>query len=74
MGTSLVVDAGDGAGVAAAVASVAGLVDQLSEVVTPPLSPHQASDADEADPLKDLAERCLSGLGCWRGLRLLWRR
>jgi hypothetical protein len=62
MGTSLVVDAGDGAGVAAAVASVAGLVDQLSEVVTPPLSPHQASDADEADPLKDLAERCLSGL------------
>jgi hypothetical protein len=62
MGTSLVVDAGGRAGVAAAVASVAGLVDQLSEVVCPLLSPHRAGGADEADPLADLAERCLAGL------------
>ncbi|MBT2250296.1 DUF222 domain-containing protein, partial [Arthrobacter sp. BHU FT2] len=62
MEASRVVDAGGRAGVAAAVASVAGLVDQLSEVVTPPLSPHRASDADEADPLADVAERCLAGL------------
>ncbi|MEV7634107.1 DUF222 domain-containing protein [Microbacterium sp. NPDC089318] len=60
MGTSLVVDAGGGAGVAAAVASVAGLVDRLKAVVSPPLQ--DVAVGVDADPLADLAERCLAGL------------
>ncbi|MGK3647905.1 DUF222 domain-containing protein [Pseudarthrobacter enclensis] len=61
MEASRVVDAGGGAGVAAAVASVAGLVDQLKGVVSPPPL-DVAALALNADPLRDLTEKCLSGL------------
>ncbi|MBT2250789.1 DUF222 domain-containing protein, partial [Arthrobacter sp. BHU FT2] len=77
MKASGVVDAGGRAGVAAAVASVAGLVDQLKGVVSPGPVAAQSSVTDAnpwggvsgrvgpefpADPLADVAERCLAGL------------
>jgi Domain of unknown function (DUF222) len=58
------VDAGGRAAVAAAVASVAGLVDELAGVVDCPLaaSGGHIHDAD-TDPLQELSEACLEGLG-----------
>ena len=66
MEAGVVVDAGGRAALAAAVASVAGLVDELAGVVACPSAspdghPH-VPDAD-ADPLQELSEACLEGLG-----------
>ena len=62
----MVVDAGGRVAIAAAVASVAGLVDDLAGVVAGRSDaldgPTGVADAD-ADPLRDFSEVCLDGLG-----------
>lgn len=66
MEAGVVLDAGVSAGVAAALASVAGLVDELAGVVAGrPAAldgPSGAPDAD-ADPLQDESKVCLDGFG-----------
>jgi hypothetical protein len=66
MEAGVVVDAGISAGVAAALASVAGLVDELAGVVVGrPAAldgPTGVPDAD-ADPLQESSAACLDGLG-----------
>lgn len=67
METSVVVDAGGRAAVVAAVASVAGLVEELASVVVCPSAaphgPNRAADADaEGDVLQEFSEACLDGL------------
>jgi Domain of unknown function (DUF222) len=65
METVVVVDAGSRAVIAAAVASVAGLVDELAGVVAGRsdalAGPTRVADAD-ADPMQEFSEACLEGL------------
>jgi hypothetical protein len=65
METGVVVDAGSRAVIAAAVASVAGLVDELAGVVAGRSDaldgPTRVADAD-ADPMQEFSEACLEGL------------
>ncbi|MGM9471348.1 DUF222 domain-containing protein [Pseudarthrobacter sp. YS3] len=76
METDVVVDAGGRAAVAAAIASVAGLVDELAGVCAwPPASPAgplrvpdleagPSADPDaDTDPMLEFSEACLDGLG-----------
>ncbi|MEA3552646.1 hypothetical protein [Pseudarthrobacter sp. C1] len=65
MEAGVVVDAEVRAQLVAAVGSVAGLVDELAGVVASPSAagaPYRLPDAD-ADPLQELSEACLDGLG-----------
>ena len=64
METTAVVGAGGEAGLAAAVASLAGLTDELAAVLA--CSPDASEDvggAADADPLRELADSCLDRLG-----------
>ncbi|WP_258229006.1 HNH endonuclease signature motif containing protein [Arthrobacter sp. HMWF013] len=62
----MVVDAGGRTAVAAAIASVAGLVEELAGVLdcpsAAPAGPMRVADAD-ADPMHEFSEACLEGLG-----------
>ncbi|MBT2567867.1 DUF222 domain-containing protein [Arthrobacter sp. ISL-85] len=64
MESSVVVDGGGGAGLAAAIRSLTGLMGELAGVVG---RSSEAADGvgrlDDHDPLHDLAESCLDGLG-----------
>ncbi|MEV7457671.1 hypothetical protein [Pseudarthrobacter oxydans] len=66
MDTGVVVEAGGRAELAAAVGSMAGLVDELTGVVAfPPAAPDGPSRlaGSDADPLQELSSVCLDGLG-----------
>ncbi|MGN6441676.1 MAG: DUF222 domain-containing protein [Arthrobacter sp.] len=64
METGAVVDAKGTAGLAGAVASLTGLVDELTGVLSGSLdAADSAHGVDSHDPLQELAESCLDGLG-----------
>ncbi|GGI90796.1 HNH endonuclease signature motif containing protein [Pseudarthrobacter scleromae] len=66
METGVVVEAGGRAELAAAVGSMAGLVDELAAVVAfPPAAPDGPSrlPGSDADPLQESSAACLDGLG-----------
>lgn len=68
METSVAVDAGGRVEVAAAIASVAALVEELAQVVEaqvverPPDAGEASHPAADGDPLEELSEACLDGL------------
>ena len=64
METRAVLDAGGKAGLAAAVASLAALTGELAAVLAGSTdTPNRAGRDAEADPLRELADSCLDGLG-----------
>lgn len=63
MEAGVVVDAGGRAAVAVAVASMAGLVDELAGVVACPLAAAGGRIPDsDSDPVQELSDACLAGL------------
>ncbi|MDQ0824156.1 hypothetical protein QFZ60_000329 [Arthrobacter sp. B2I5] len=63
METGVAVDARGSAGLAAAVMSIRGLADELAEVLGRSAHDSDGAHRDDHDPLGDLADSCLDGLG-----------
>jgi hypothetical protein len=63
MKTGAAVDARGSAGLAAAVTSIWGLADELVEVLGRSSEDSDGAHRDDHDPLGDLADSCLDGLG-----------
>ncbi|MFJ6079292.1 DUF222 domain-containing protein [Pseudarthrobacter sp. NPDC092419] len=62
MESGVAVEAGSRVAMAAAVASMAGLLNELAAIVSPPADPRGPGRLCDADPLQELSETCLDGL------------